>query len=150
MITINTHLIVATFSTTQQLLDTFLPPLDGDDNPITYTTEEKWDVIRLARNGLIEQTDWAMLPDSCNRTFKASVVTYRQTLRDLTTTYATPEAVVFPAAPSGSSSLSPSYVLPDAYTVTNLTPDRTINVDSTTVDKVADVIGTFIKEYQVP
>lgn len=35
---------------------------------------------------------------------------------------------------------------PDVYTVSNLTLDRTYDADSTTLDEVADVLGTLITD----
>lgn len=149
MINIYTFPHIINFSTTQDLLDTLLPPLDENNDPIAYSDEEKWRVIRIARDALLTQSDWTMLPDSCNKTFKDSCVTYRQTLRDITTAYSTPESVVFPEFPSGSSARAVPYVLPPSYTVTNLTDDRTYNADATQVNKLADVLGTIIKDQEL-
>jgi hypothetical protein len=39
-------------------------------------------------------------------------------------------------------------VQPPAYTPTNVTTDRTYDADSTTLDEVADVLGTLIADLQ--
>jgi hypothetical protein len=41
---------------------------------------------------------------------------------------------------------TPAVVQPDAYTPSNVTPDRSFNADSTSVDEVADVLGTLIAD----
>jgi len=36
----------------------------------------------------------------------------------------------------------------DQFTITNLTEDRTLDADSTTLAEVADVLGTVIKDFK--
>lgn len=56
-----------------------------------------WDTIREQRNFLLYESDWTQLSDS--PADKASWAVYRQELRDITSTFATPEAVVWPTKP---------------------------------------------------
>ena len=58
-----------------------------------------WDQIRNRRDELLKETDWAALPD-VNVSTKQSWLTYRQALRDIPTTFKTPEEVVWPEPPN--------------------------------------------------
>lgn len=60
----------------------------------------QWMEIRRQRDSLLTGCDWTQLPDVPEAT-RAAWVIYRQALRDLTETYATPAAVVWPQAPAG-------------------------------------------------
>ena len=61
-----------------------------------------WDDIRKKRDELIRESDWTMIP-GCTAD-QAQWAAYRQTLRDIPTTYAEtgPESVVWPRKPSTS------------------------------------------------
>ena len=61
-----------------------------------------WDDIRKKRDELIRESDWTMIP-GCT-VDQAQWAAYRQTLRDIPTTYAEtgPESVVWPRKPSTS------------------------------------------------
>lgn len=60
-----------------------------------------WDAIRTTRDAKLTASDWTQLQDApLSAAEKTAWTTYRQQLRDITTTYATPEAVVWPTAPS--------------------------------------------------
>jgi hypothetical protein len=69
------------------------------------TLEEKppyiptWDIIRLRRNKLLEASDHTQLPDFPEAK-KTEWATYRQALRDIPQTYATPEEVIWPTPPT--------------------------------------------------
>ena len=74
------------------------------DGTAQEQTIDIWIEVRLKRNALLLESDWTQtvdspLPDSK----KAEWATYRQELRDLTTTYSDAvnmEEVVFPTKPS--------------------------------------------------
>ncbi len=65
--------------------------------PVFPTT---WDDIRAYRNSLLTQSDWAIIADATPRPNKEAWLNYRQALRDITVTYSSPEAVVWPTKPS--------------------------------------------------
>ena len=56
-----------------------------------------WDMVRSKRNALLAASDWTQLADA--PVDKAAWATYREALRDITETFATPDAVVWPARP---------------------------------------------------
>ena len=56
-----------------------------------------WDAIRAQRNALLSESDWTQLADA--PVDKAAWATYREALRDITETFATPDAVVWPTKP---------------------------------------------------
>lgn len=64
------------------------------DAPATPGT---WEFIRAERNSLLLASDWTQLSDS--PADKAAWSAYRQELRDVTSTYATPDEVVWPTPP---------------------------------------------------
>ena len=56
-----------------------------------------WDAVRSKRNALLSASDWTQLADApVNKDAWAS---YREVLRDITETFATPDAVVWPPKP---------------------------------------------------
>jgi hypothetical protein len=61
------------------------------------TNEQKWDQIKLWRNGELSRTDWTQLADV--PVDKAAWATYRQALRDLPAQGGQAEAAIFPVAP---------------------------------------------------
>jgi hypothetical protein len=65
--------------------------------------EEKWGMIRDFRNRALYHSDWTQLADvPITRVEQITYWrTYRQTLRDLTELYATPNEVIFPTPPEG-------------------------------------------------
>lgn len=73
------------------------------DNTITLQEKPKpvltWEDIRTKRNRLLELTDYTQLSDF-PETNKSAWSTYRQTLRDIPQTYATPEEVIWPTPPT--------------------------------------------------
>lgn len=56
-----------------------------------------WQIIRLRRNRLLRQSDFTQMPDWPGD--KQAWADYRQLLRDIPQTYATPEEVVWPTKP---------------------------------------------------
>lgn len=56
-----------------------------------------WDAVRSKRNALLAASDWTQLADA--PVDKDAWATYRQSLRDITETFATPDAVVWPTKP---------------------------------------------------
>tara|TARA_Y100000004_G_C8903138_1_gene407422 strand:- start:547 stop:915 length:369 start_codon:yes stop_codon:yes gene_type:complete len=72
------------------------------NTPEPADTVDPWEAIREKRNELIRESDWTMIP-GCT-VDQAQWAAYRQTLRDIPTTYAEtgPESVVWPRKPSTS------------------------------------------------
>lgn len=74
-------------------------PLHFDVQPISF-----WVLVREDRNALLAGCDWTQLPDNgLSDSKKAEWATYRQSLRDLTTTYSSAtdrSGVTFPTEPS--------------------------------------------------
>lgn len=68
-------------------------PQAVDPAPVVVT----WDAIRAKRDALLAASDWTQLADA--PVDAAAWATYRQSLRDLTETFATPAAVVWPTKP---------------------------------------------------
>lgn len=68
-------------------------PQAVDPAPIVVT----WDAIRAERNRLLAASDWTQLADA--PVDKPAWATYREALRDITETFATPDAVVWPTKP---------------------------------------------------
>lgn len=66
--------------------------------PQELITEAKWEEVRTERNKLLTETDWTQLPDIPTEV-KESWQTYRQALRDVPSTYSSPEDVVWPTRP---------------------------------------------------
>ena len=63
-------------------------------------TQDKWKNIKSDRNGLLAQSDWTQLPDvNLTPELVEAMKTYRQQLRDITTTFTNPNEVVFPQNP---------------------------------------------------
>ena len=72
------------------------------NTPQPANQPDAWQAIRLKRDELIRESDWTMIP-GCT-VDQAQWAAYRQTLRDIPTTYAEtgPESVVWPRKPSTS------------------------------------------------
>ncbi len=62
-------------------------------NPLT------WDIVRFERNNRLQISDHTQLPDFPEAK-KTDWATYRQLLRDIPQTYATPQEVIWPTAPT--------------------------------------------------
>jgi hypothetical protein len=59
-----------------------------------------WDRIRAERNFLLSQSDWTQLADApLSPEQKQAWTVYRQALRDVPSSFATPEEFVWPTAP---------------------------------------------------
>ena len=59
-----------------------------------------WDTIRAQRNQLLAQSDWTQLADApLTQEQKNAWAVYRQVLRDVPSSFATPEEVVWPTTP---------------------------------------------------
>ena len=58
----------------------------------------KWAAIRTQRDALLSSSDWRAMPDA--PTMSADWTAYRQALRDVPSTQADPDDVVFPEEPS--------------------------------------------------
>jgi hypothetical protein len=61
------------------------------------TNDQKWEQIKLWRNGQLRESDWTQLPDAS--VDKAAWATYRQALRDLPAQAGKAEDAKFPVAP---------------------------------------------------
>jgi hypothetical protein len=61
------------------------------------TTEEKWVRIRMKRDALLHETDWASLADS--PAISDAMTAYRKALRDLPASESNPDDIVFPSKP---------------------------------------------------
>ena len=63
-------------------------------------TQDKWNNIKSDRNGLLAQSDWTQLPDvDLTPELVEAMKTYRQQLRDITSSFTNPDDVVFPSNP---------------------------------------------------
>lgn len=59
-----------------------------------------WDSIRAQRNFFLAQSDWTQLADApLTQEQKNAWAAYRQALRDVPSSFSTPEEVVWPATP---------------------------------------------------
>ena len=59
-----------------------------------------WEEIRAKRDGLLKDSDWTTLPDAQPKPSKEAWLAYRQALRDITKTFSSPEAVIWPTKPA--------------------------------------------------
>jgi hypothetical protein len=74
--------------------------VDGEFVPPANLIEKQWEPIRQERNRLLAETDWVIIKAKETGTNLSSAwKTYRQSLRDITTTFSSPEEVVFPDKP---------------------------------------------------
>ena len=83
--------------------------IDANGNIETFTNKNRdmyywaisdWDVIRTKRNKLLAACDWTQVPDSPLSTEKKQEwVTYREQLRDITSTFQKPSDVLWPVVP---------------------------------------------------
>ena len=59
-----------------------------------------WDAVRAERDRRLSECDWTQVADApLNATAKAAWAAYRQALRDVPQTFASPDDVVWPTAP---------------------------------------------------
>ncbi len=59
-----------------------------------------WEQIKAKRDILLTQSDWTTLTDAQPKPNKEAWLNYRQALRDITKTFSSPEAVIWPTKPS--------------------------------------------------
>lgn len=69
----------------------------GNLSLLDNVVELTWDEIRIKRTRLLRDSDYTQVLDYPGD--KIAWATYRQTLRDIPQTYATPESVAFPNQP---------------------------------------------------
>jgi len=63
--------------------------------------QNKWNLIKGYRNGLLAQSDWTQLSDAVlTLDEKSAWQDYRQTLRDIPQDFTVPEEVLFPTPPN--------------------------------------------------
>lgn len=68
------------------------------DGELTISLE--WNEVRIARDALIEATDWTQVTDCpLSDEKKTEFLAYRQALRDIPQNYSDPDAVVWPEKP---------------------------------------------------
>ena len=76
-----------------------LPPAPEPEPELVLPEPEllTWDTIRAQRNFLLSQSDWTQLADApLSPEQKQAWTVYRQALRDVPSSFATPEEVVWP------------------------------------------------------
>jgi len=61
-------------------------------------TDVLWEPVRDLRNSLLASSDWTQLPD-VSAVDRRAWASYRKKLRDITSDFATPDQVVWPAKP---------------------------------------------------
>lgn len=66
------------------------------NSQIPLTTAQKWQKVREERNRLLAQADAKVLYNYEHGITDENLTTYRQALRDITTTYRNPDAVEWP------------------------------------------------------
>jgi hypothetical protein len=71
---------------------------DSTQEEIDVKIENQWEHIRVARNEILTQCDWTILPDSPVSSSIEDWKTYRQQLRDITN-QSNPFEVVWPTQP---------------------------------------------------
>lgn len=65
--------------------------------PYKYTPT--WEDIRAERDLLLKECDWATLPDATPKPNKEAWLNYRDALKNIPQTFATPDSVVWPQKP---------------------------------------------------
>jgi hypothetical protein len=71
---------------------------DATQSEIDTKIENQWEEIRVARNEILKECDWTVLPDSPVSASIEEWKTYRQELRDLTS-QSNPFEIVWPTHP---------------------------------------------------
>lgn len=78
-----------------------IPEPEPEPQPEPIPALLTWDDVRTHRNMLLAQCDWTQISDApLSPEQKSAWRGYRQALRDITETYETPEAVVWPSQPT--------------------------------------------------
>jgi hypothetical protein len=73
---------------------------NGKLTAVTPTITVTWDSIRTRRDALLAESDYTQLSDApITAEKKAEWGTYRDALRNITTAFTTPDAVVWPSKP---------------------------------------------------
>lgn len=67
---------------------------------VPLSVSATWEVVRAKRDNLLKNSDWSSLPDVNPKPSKEAWFNYRQALRDITETFETPVAVVWPPQPT--------------------------------------------------
>lgn len=81
--------------------DVFGKQVDLATGKLVARTEFLWAQVRQQRDNLLSATDYLVMPDyPISDSYRQQVLAYRQALRDLTTAFADPTAVVYPTRPS--------------------------------------------------
>jgi hypothetical protein len=83
------------------------PEKPSELHEFDYSTEQwylnttrAWDAIRAKRQYLLQSCDWTTLPDvSLPEEKRAQWISYRQALRDITTTQTDPTNIIWPTPP---------------------------------------------------
>ena len=72
----------------------------GEAELVPYTPPAlTWEQIRAQRNNLLKESDWIGATDAQPKPSKEAWLNYRQALRDITSMYSSPEAVIWPQKP---------------------------------------------------
>jgi hypothetical protein len=79
----------------------FLQELErGEAELIPYVPPvPTWEQIRSQRDALLKDSDWAAFADANPKPSKEAWLTYRQSLRDIPSTFKSPEEVIWPEKP---------------------------------------------------
>jgi hypothetical protein len=74
---------------------------DGEPQAEFVDPNVTWEDVRFRRDNLIAKSDWTQFPDvQMDQELKQAWITYRQALRDITESFATPGEVVWPTTPT--------------------------------------------------
>ena len=65
-----------------------------------FISTPTWEQIKIKRNSLLKDSDWSAFPDANPKPSKEAWLTYRQALRDIPSTFKTPQEVVWPKVPN--------------------------------------------------
>lgn len=71
---------------------------DATQEEIDTKIENQWEIVRVARNEILKECDWTVLPDSPVSASIEEWKTYRQELRDVTS-QSNPFEIVWPTQP---------------------------------------------------
>ena len=79
----------------------FLKWVDGGNTPgpADLPPAPTWEQIRSQRDALLKDSDWSAFADANPKPSKEAWLTYRQSLRDIPSTFKSPEEVIWPEKP---------------------------------------------------